>query len=193
LAYPTQTDKFVIDVDSSNVGTGAVLSQIQNGQEKVIAYYSKCFSKQERGYCVTRKELNGVVLAIKHWHHYLYGQEFTVRTDHASLKWLMNFKDLDGQLCRWLNVLSNYNYKIVYRPGKLHSNCDALSRRPCYDSNCLYCERVESRFMEQNKTCARISTHLKPNVTKSSDDSKTNEFILHSVKSFSETKLLPLI
>jgi hypothetical protein len=56
--------------DASNVGMGSVLSQVQDGQEKVISYYSKSFNKAKRKYCVTRRELLAVVTSIKNFHHY---------------------------------------------------------------------------------------------------------------------------
>ena len=152
LAFPTETDPFVVDTDASGVGQGAVLSQIQNGEEKVISYFSRCFSRSERNYCVTRRELVAVVSAIKHFHHYLYGARFTIRTDHGSLRWLLNFKILDGQLARMLSFLSTYNFSIEHRAGRLHSNCDALSRRPCLDLNCRYCENVDSKFHPDTDT-----------------------------------------
>ena len=148
LAFPTETDLFIIDCDASGVGQGAVLSQVQNGEEKVISYFSRCFSRTERNYCVTRRELLAVVSSIKQFHHYLYGAKFIVRSDHGSLRWLLNFKILDGQLARMLTFLSAYDFTIEHRAGRLHSNCDALSRRPCYDSKCKYCDRVESKFSE---------------------------------------------
>ena len=67
----------MIDCDASNVAQGGVLSQIQNSEEKVVCYFSRCFSKAERNYCVTRRELFAVVNAIKHFHHYLYGNRFS--------------------------------------------------------------------------------------------------------------------
>ena len=162
LAFPTETDPFIIDTDASGVGQGAVLSQLQNGEEKVISYFSRCFSKSERNYCVTRREFLAVVMAVKHFHHYLYGNKFTIRSDHGSLRWLMNFRVLDGQLARWLTFLSAYDFSIQHRAGRLHSNCDALSRRPCVDRNCKYCERVESRFLpdtaEQSRSGEECST-----------------------------------
>jgi len=102
LSFPKEDGQFILDTDTSNHGIGAVLSQVQEGEEKVIAYYSRVFSKTERNYCVTRKELLAVVSSIKFFHHYLYGREFVVRTDHISLKWLMTFRNLEGQLVRWL-------------------------------------------------------------------------------------------
>jgi len=53
LAFPKEDRQFILDTDASNHGTGAILSQIQEEKEKVIAYYSKVFSKTERNYCVT--------------------------------------------------------------------------------------------------------------------------------------------
>ena len=123
-----------------------MLSQLQNGEEKVIGYYSKCLSRSERRYCTTRKELLLLILAVKHFHHYLYGQHFTIRTDHGSLQWLMRFKNCEGQIARWLETLSAYNITIQYLPGRTNGNADSLSRRPCYDAACPYCERYELRY-----------------------------------------------
>ena len=141
LGYPEPDCHFILDTDASNFGIGAVLSQIQNGQERVIAYYSKALSKAERNYCVTRRELLAVVLSIKHFHHYLYGVNFTVRTDHGALSWLMKFKNPEGQIARWLQLLSTYNLEIKHRAGKQHGNADGLSRRSC--DACNYCDKQE--------------------------------------------------
>ena len=105
LAYPESEDPFVLDTDASNVGIGAVLSQVHQGHERVIAYYSQALSKPERNYSTTRYELLAIVKAINHFHPYLYGRKFTIRTDHASLQWLLNFKNAEGQIARWLDKL----------------------------------------------------------------------------------------
>ncbi|KAK3743518.1 hypothetical protein QZH41_015906, partial [Actinostola sp. cb2023] len=143
LAYPTSKDPFILDTDASNIGLGAVLSQVQDGEEKVIAYYSKSLSKAERNYCVTRKELLAIVNAVKRFHHYLYGRPFLVRTDHGALRWLMNFKNPEGQLARWLEFLGTYDLTIEHRSGVKHGNADALSRRPCED--CNHCQNLEQK------------------------------------------------
>ena len=98
LAYPTSDDQFVLDTDASNTGTGAVLSQVQNGEEKVIAYFSKTLNKAERNYCTTRKELLAIITAVRHFHHYLCGRPFLIRTDQRALRWLLNFKNPEEQL-----------------------------------------------------------------------------------------------
>ncbi len=117
---------------------GVVLSQNIGGQEHVIAYASRTLTKAEKRYCVTRKELLALVHFVKYFRHYLYGKAFTVRTDHSSLRWLMNFKNPEGQMARWLEVLSAYDMKIVHRPGRLHQNADGLSRmNTCYQCGLL--------------------------------------------------------
>ena len=78
-----------------------------------------------------------MVRFTQHFKHYLLGREFILWTDHNSLRWLMNFKDLQGQLARWLEVLSQSIMQIQYRSGNKHVNADILSRyepgKPCQD------------------------------------------------------------
>ena len=102
LAHHGFTKPFVLDTDASSFAIGAVLSKVLDGKERVIAYASRTLSKQERYYCVTRRELLALVHFVKYFRHYLYGRSFTVRIDHGSLKWLMRFKNPEGQLARWL-------------------------------------------------------------------------------------------
>ena len=121
----------ILDTDASETGIGAVLSQPQeDGSECVIAYSSRLLSKQERNYCVTRRELLAVVTFLQHFRQYLIGSLFTIRTDHSALTWLQNFKQPEGQLARWLEKLQEFQFKIVHRPGRAHGNADALSRQP---------------------------------------------------------------
>ena len=131
MAYPKDKGQYTLDTDASGSGIGAVLSQVQDGSEKVVAYASRALSKAERNYCVTRRELLAVVNFLRHFRQYLYGRKIIIRTDHASLRWLLNFRDPEGQLARWLQVIGEYDYTIVHRPGLKHSNADGLSRLPC--------------------------------------------------------------
>ena len=143
LAYPSSEGDLILDTDASGVGIGAVLSQIQGDSERVIAYYSRTLNQPERQYCVTRRELLAVVEAVKHFHAYVYGRKVVVRTDHGALKWLLTFKNPEGQMARWLGRLGNYDLDIQYRAGKSHGNADALSRRPC--GECKHCANQESK------------------------------------------------
>ena len=147
LACPSGEGTFILDTDASDRGIGCVFSQEQGGEEHVIAYYSRTLSRPERNYCVTRKELLAVVASIAQFHHYLYGRRFIVRSDHASLQWLMHFKQPEGQTARWLQKLQEYDFEVVHRPGRQHGNADALSRlpRPCLAMDCSHCRRQEER------------------------------------------------
>ena len=131
LAHPRMGVPFTLDTDASQYAISSVLSQEQDGKEQVTAYGSKTLSPAEQKYCATRKELLAIVYFLKYFRPYLYGQNVTVRTDHGAITWLLNFKNPEGQLARWLEVISQYQLKIVHRAGRTHSNADGLSRRPC--------------------------------------------------------------
>lgn len=122
----------ILDTDASDVGIGAILSQVKQGMERVLAYGSRKLSEQN--YCTTRRELLAVVEFMSHFWQYLLGQPFIVRTDHSSLRWLTKMKEPEGQLARWLERLCEYNFEIIHRSGQLHTNADSLSRSPCCQS-----------------------------------------------------------
>ena len=145
LGYPDPDGHFILDTDASAYGIGAVLSQVQYGEEKVVAYYSRAMSRPERQYCVTRRELLAVVRSVQHFHPYLYGRHFTIRTDHAALRWLLSFRSPEGQTARWLECLQQYDFRIEHRAGAKHGNADALSRRPCLPDSCKHCDRLEEK------------------------------------------------
>ena len=143
LGYPDPRLTYFLDTDASKDGVGAVLSQIQGGEERVIGYYSKTLTPPERNYCVTRRELLAVVKGVKHFRPYLYGQQFNLRTDHASLMWLCRRKEPSDQVARWLETLAEFRYTLAHRAGPKHGNADGLSRRPCGD--CRQCQKIEER------------------------------------------------
>ena len=147
LGYPRTEGKLILDTDASSHAVSAVLSQEQDGVERVLAYYSQTLKRAECQYCVTRKELLAVVKGIHQFHVYLYEHHFTVCTDHAALRWLLNLRHPEGQVARWLQQLQEYDFEIQHRPGKSHSNADTLSRRPCLSQYCRHCDRMYSLFL----------------------------------------------
>ena len=132
LAYPLEDGLFVLDTDASKEAVGAVLSQEQEGQEKVIAYFSKSLNCHERQYCITRKEMVAVVYATRKFKSYLIGRPVKLRTDNAAVRYMMSFKEPEGQLARWLEELAAYDLQLIHRAGRSHSNADTLSRHPCH-------------------------------------------------------------
>lgn len=100
LVHPDIAKQFILDTDAFERGIGAVLSQMHDGQERVVASGSRALSKTERNYASTQKELLAVVYFTRHFRHYLLGSEFLLQTDHSSLQWLHNFKELEKQVAR---------------------------------------------------------------------------------------------
>lgn len=130
LACPDFSREFIIHCDASGVGLGAILAQQFDDGERVIAYASRSLRKEERNYTATELECLCVLWAIEKFRCYVEGYEFTVITDHSSLRWLDNLKDPVGRLGRWAVRLQQYTYKIIHRKGKENEAPDALSRAP---------------------------------------------------------------
>ena len=89
LAFPVFTadaGQFVLDVDASGFGLGAVPSQHQNGHERFIAIASRVLSNAETQYPVTKRELLAATWAMRHFRCYLLEREFLVRSDHKALE-----------------------------------------------------------------------------------------------------------
>ena len=131
LAFPEPGVPCILDMDASDVAVGAVLSQVTDGIERPIAFFSKVLGKSQQQYCATRREHLAVVMALQHFRHYLLGVKVILRTDHASLNWLNSFKSAEGMLARWLEVLQEFDLQVEHRPGRQHSNVDGMSQPFC--------------------------------------------------------------
>ena len=194
LSLPNSRDDFILDTDASNDAIGAELIQVQAGAEKVVSYGSFALTKEQRKYCTTRKELLAVVRFTRQYRHYLLGKKFTVRTDHSSLTWLMNFKEPQGQLARWLEELSQYDMVVVHRPGRKHANADALSRQsgggecleyqgmpdleslPC--GGCKYCRKAHKnwgKFLEEVDDVVPLAGRVRRTQTDSDPNIESEE------------------
>nr|GEV49766.1 putative reverse transcriptase domain-containing protein [Tanacetum cinerariifolium] len=144
LAFPEGLKDFVVYCDASLKGFGAVLMQ----REKVIAYASWQLRTHEENYTTHDLELGVVVFALRLWRHYLYGTKCVVYTDHKSLQYILNQKELNMRQRRWIELLSDYDCEIRYHPGKANVVADALrqkEREPTpsgYDSMWVIVDRL---------------------------------------------------
>ncbi|GKD12511.1 putative reverse transcriptase domain-containing protein [Tanacetum coccineum] len=114
LALPKGTNDFMVYCDASLKGYEAVLMQ----REKVIAYASRQLKVHEENYTTHDLELGVVVFALRLWRHYLYGTKCVVFTDHKSLRYILNQKELNLRQRRWIELLSDYDCEIRYHPEK---------------------------------------------------------------------------
>ena len=128
LAYPQFDKDFILFTDASDRAIGCVLSQKVDGQEVVVAYGSRTLNKAERNYSTVEKECLAVVHFTQEYRHYLLGRRFQIVSDHRPLMWLKGLSNPTGRLGRWALKLSEFDYEITYRKGKLNMNADFLSR-----------------------------------------------------------------
>lgn len=129
LAYANYQEPFKLHTDASTTGLGAVLYQTQEGVDRVIAYASRSLRNSERRYPAHKLEFLALKWAItEKFHDYLYGGNFDVYTDNNPLTYVLTTAKLDATGQRWLASLSNYNFKMFYRSGRINIDADTLSR-----------------------------------------------------------------
>ncbi|KAI2652387.1 Transposon Tf2-9 polyprotein [Labeo rohita] len=121
LRYPDPQQPFIVKVDASSTGVGAVLSQRQGQPPKTYpcAFYSHKLSPAEKNYDVGNRELLAIKLALEEWRHWLEGarHSFVILTDHRNLEYLRTAKVLNHRQARWSLFFTRFNFTINYRPG----------------------------------------------------------------------------
>ena len=130
MAYADYAKPFILHTDASTTGLGAMLYQKQSdGKERVIAYASETLNRSERNYDAHKLEFLALKWAVTdRFHEYLYGATFDVFTDNNPLTYILTTAKLDATGHRWVASLGPYNFNLHYKPGKLNSDADALSR-----------------------------------------------------------------
>ena len=128
---PNQSKPFQIESDTSEVATGAVLTQLDlNGNRHPIAFMSKMFTDTERKYEIYDRELLGIIQALKEWRHYIQGSGHTtvVFSDHKNLTYFRMAQKLNDRQARWSLYLSEFDIKLIHLPGSKMIQSNALSR-----------------------------------------------------------------
>ena len=134
LIQPDETKPYTIETDSSDFGNGMALLQMgDDGKLHPVAFDGRKLHGAELRYPTHEKELLAIKDAITRWRVYIdNGLPVTVITDHDSLKYMNTMTNPSKRLARWVEEFQSYNLHIRYRPGKLATVPDALSRRPDY-------------------------------------------------------------
>lgn len=131
LAYPDFNKPFSVEMDASAYALGAVLNQKdEHGRFHPVQFASRKMNEAERNYSACEREALAVIFALQKFRPYLLSAEtFRLITDHQALKYAFQKKDVHGRLARWLDLLAEYNFEVVYRPGRENSAADFLSRQ----------------------------------------------------------------
>ena len=136
LSMPTSTGLFRLYCDTSKVGVGSSLWQIQHGQERLLGYFSKALPRAAANYSITELELTGLLISVQAFRHLLRSTSFEVYTDHAAIPQIMKSKvePPSERIKRLLEKLSSYSMKIGYRKGSSMVIADYLSRNPQFSN-----------------------------------------------------------
>ena len=151
--------------DTSDYGLGAVLSQkMRNGEERPVAFASRSLSAAEKNYSQVEKEILACIFAVKRFHSYICGREFTLTTDHKPLLTLLGeHKPISHQasarIQRWALILSAYKYKIAFKPSSSHCNADGLSRLPLEEAPAEVPQPAELVFLMEHLQDGPVKAH----------------------------------
>ncbi|XP_067293545.1 uncharacterized protein [Pseudorasbora parva] len=170
LRAPDFNCPFLLQTDASDTGLGAVLSQVQEGEEHPVTYISRKLTPAETRYAAVEKEALAIKWAVLELRYYLLGRRFTLMTDHAPLQWMARAKDTNARVTRWFLALQDFHFTVEHRAGTANSNADGLSRlwsayaglsgrtprpplcSPTYATNCHYRTSATLRGGECDKS-----------------------------------------
>jgi len=135
---------FKVYCDASHLGLGCVLMQ----EKKAVAYALRQLKVHERNYPTHDLELVANVFALKIWRHYLDGAQFRVN-DHKSLKYLFDQKELNMRQRRWMEFLKDYDFELLYHPGKANVVADALSRKTVHATHLMSMAKLAQLYIKE--------------------------------------------
>lgn len=141
---PDHKGPFQLKVDASDSGIGAVLAQVQNGQERLIACISRALTVAERKWTVHEREALAVIWALEKLKSFLVHSKFRIVTDRRNLLWLLRLGNDKGRLSRWATLTSQWRIVaetkrdalsatrqgrvLVHEPGSQLAGLDVHSR-----------------------------------------------------------------
>jgi len=133
LVSPQDSELFQVEVDSSDLATGAVLSQqsTTDGKWHPMVFYSKSLSSMEQNYEIHDKEMLAIIHTLEEWRHFLEEaiHPIEIWTDHKNLEYFMTAKKLNHCQACWSLHLARFDFLLHHCPGRTIGKPDALSRR----------------------------------------------------------------
>lgn len=168
LGFPSPARRFFLSTDAAAGdaenpgGLGAMLTQRdEKNVERAIAYASRTLRPNEKNYSAYLLELAAICWAVEHFHVYLYGNEFTVITDHRPLETLKTVHK--KTLNRLQEKLLNYQITLVYRPGRDNGPADALSRN-AMPIDAVQMETRIRKLQKEDFECRQLSSAGRPEI-----------------------------
>ena len=128
LKHLDYNSPFIVDTDASYNSLGAALSIIVDGVEYLVAFTSRVLKPAECRYSTTNGEALAVIQEMKWFKPCIWGTQFVLRTDHASLQWLFR-QNNDKMIFRMLQRLQEFDFQVIHRPEDKHGNEDGLSKQ----------------------------------------------------------------
>ena len=166
LALPNFNKTFVVETDASGVGMGVVLMQ----EGHPLAFISKALGPRQQNLSAYERELLAIVYAVTKWKHYLRGRRFLIRTDHSSLKFLLDHKVTHEAQQVWLTKLLGFDYDIEYRKGKDNLAADALSRISSTELSAFTLSSISTGIMEEIRQTWTADPNLQQVITEVKKD-----------------------
>lgn len=133
MAHFEASKESFVECDASDAAVGGILSQLNvQGDLQPVAFFSKSLGPAERNYAIYDKEMLAIIRCFEEWKPELMSAgpdtPIQVLTDHKSLEYFMSTKQLTRRQARWAELLSQYNFKITFRPGAKNGKADLLTR-----------------------------------------------------------------
>ena len=128
VEFPKDGVQYQVATDASQFGVGACLYQEYDGGLHYVTFVSKALQGGQKNYSATKRELLSIIFSLQRLRQFLYGTHFVLHSDHRALTYLFTQKHPNTMLQDWMDVLLDYSFEVVHRPGVQNVLPDALSR-----------------------------------------------------------------
>ena len=168
LRHFDRSKKIILKIDVFDYINDGVLFQYDD--EKVlhfVAFFSKNMMSAECNYEIYDKKLLIIIRCLKHWRFELKFTDISMKifSDHKALKTFMTSKNLTRRQTRWAEILSEYNFKIMYQSGSRNVKANVFTRL----SESISKSENDARIKQQHQVIL-TSNRLKIRVMKMNPD-----------------------